>query len=426
MGDNNIYLDYLTGLPNKYFLYNFFKKNINEFIVLLLGIDDFKYINDTVGILYGDKFLNAISNRLLKLIGKEGMVFKHIGDEFLILLPKSDMRHIDEKIYLILERFKGGIEVEDLEIVVSASIGIYIPKDCDSIDDAIRKAEVAMHEAKRKSKGQYIYFDEHIEEKIKRKAAISKELRKSIKREELYLLYQPIFDIKENKILEVEVLLRWKNKELGEVSPAEFIPIAEETGFIRELGLWVIKKVCNQMKKWEKKNVNPKVAINISPYQFEDRNFFNNLKNIIKNEGIDFNKIKFEITETQILKSEKQNIRNLIELTKLGTSISLDDFGVGYSSLKNLTFFPITEIKIDKSFIDYLYKDEKIQKLIFLIILMAHNLGYKVTAEGVESKEQLDKLLEYGCDKIQGFYISKPISEKDIVEFVNENIIKVS
>lgn len=235
------------------YLYKYFSKNISEFIIALLDIDDFKYANETFGHKSGDKYLKAFSIKLSKLIGENGNVFFHNGDEFLIFLPKLDLKIINNENELLLEKLQESFEVEGHEISNSVSIGVYITKENDSIDDAIRKAEVAMYVAKRRGKGQYKYFDENIEKTIMRKAVIINELRKSIIRNELYLLYQPILSIKENKILEVEALLRWKNKELGEVSPAEFIPIAEETGFIREIGYWIIKKYVIKLRNGKRK-----------------------------------------------------------------------------------------------------------------------------------------------------------------------------
>ncbi|QIB27100.1 putative bifunctional diguanylate cyclase/phosphodiesterase [Caloranaerobacter azorensis] len=417
------YFDRITGLPNRQYLYKYFSKNISEFIVILLDIDDFKYANGTFGHKFGDKYLKAFSIKISKILGEEGDVFFHNGDEFLIFLPKLGLEMIDSRIESLFKKLQDSFKVEGREIYNSVSMGVYITKENDSIDDAIRKAEAAMYIAKRKGKGHYRYFDENVEKDAMKKIIMVNELRKAITRNELYLLYQPILDIKENKILEVEALLRWKNGELGEVSPVDFIPIAEETGLIREIGYWVIRKACNQIKKWENENVNLKVAINISPNQFDDKDFFYNVKNIVTREKVDFSKIKFEITETQILKLEKRNMKRLMELTKMGAVISLDDFGVGYSSLKNLVFFPVSELKIDKSFIDNININKKIEKLISSILFMAYKMGYKVTAEGVERKEQLDKLLEYGCDKIQGYYIGKPMIESDIIEILQRSTI---
>jgi diguanylate cyclase (GGDEF)-like protein len=414
------YYDYITGLHNRQYLYDKYSKNISEYVVVFLDIDDFQYINDIYGYCFGDKFLKEFSNRLSNLISESGKVFIYNANQFLILLPKLNIRIFNDEIELLFEKLNGITIVEEKEITCFVSMGIYITKNDDVLDDALRKAEVAMYEVKRNNKGQYRYFDEKIEKAIFRKVAIINGLRKSIINNELYLVYQPILSLKENKIFEVEALLRWENRELGEVFPMEFIPVAEEIGFIHEIGYWIIREVCNQIKKWEIQNINLKVAINISPNQFDDKNFLNNLKGIVIDEGVDFNKIKFEITETQILKSEKKYIKKIKELKKLGTSISLDDFGVGYSSLKNIAFIPISELKIDKSFIDYISISKKIEKLIYSIIYVAHEVGYKVTAEGVERKEQLDKLLELGCDKIQGYYIGKPMKENDIVEFLNE------
>ncbi|SHK02805.1 diguanylate cyclase (GGDEF) domain-containing protein [Caminicella sporogenes DSM 14501] len=416
--NTDAYFDYLTGLYNRLYLFENFSENINEFIVVFLDIDDFKYINDTYGYEIGDEFLKKFVRRLSKIVGNRGKVFSYNADKFLVLFPKENFKDIYEKVELLFQKLKEIIIVGDIEIACSISIGIYITEKDDKIDDAIKKAEIAMQEAKQKVKGQYVFYKHQIEKEKMRKANILTELKKSILRNELYILYQPILSVKGNKIQEVEALLRWNNEKLGEVSPVEFIPIAEETGFIREMGFWVIEEVCRQIKEWEKKNLDLKVAINISPNQFKDKMFFENYKYIVKNNNVKFSKIKFEITETQIFKTEEKTVENLLEIMKLGTKISLDDFGAGYSSMKNMILIPCSEIKIDKIFIDYITKDTKIQNLIASIIHTAHRLGYDVIAEGVEYKEQYDKLLEYDCEKIQGYFISRPIGEKDIIKFI--------
>lgn len=416
------------GVISKEYLQSPFIKNIEEYVVLFLDIDNIRYINDTLGHSIGDKFLSMFGNKLSQIIGEDGMVFKYNDGEFVILLHKKEKELIDKKIQFILNKCNKVFKEVDYEILPTTSIGIYTPNSNDKIDGTIRKAYIAMHQGKVEGKGNFKHFTDSIEEKIKRKTLIAKELTKSIEKnyEGLYLVYQPIYNVKKKKIEEVEALMRWKHEELGEISPAEFIPIAEEMVIIRELGYWLIKKVLRQIKEWNKEGLNLKVAINISPKQLAERDFLRKMKEIVSKEDIDFRQIKLEITETQIFKFDEQRRKDLTELINLGVDIALDDFGEGYSSIKSFVFSPITEVKIDKIFIDYIHQDKKIQKLISSIIYTVHQLGHKVIAEGVEYKEQFDKLLEYGCDKIQGFYISKPINEKDIVEFVNGNIVKVS
>lgn len=397
-----------------------FIENIEEYVVVFLEIDNIRYINDTFGHSIGDKFLSMFGNRLSQIVGEEGIVFKYNDGEFVILLHKNEKELIDKKIQFILNKSNKVFKEVDYEILPTASIGVYTPNSNDKIDDTIKKAYIAMYQGKTEGKGNYKHFTDSIEEKIKRKTLLTKELTKSIERnyEGLYLIYQPIYNVVKKKIEEVEALMRWKNQELGEISPAEFIPIAEETRIIRGLGYWLIKKVLRQIKEWNKEGLNLKVAINISPQQVAEKDFLKKIKETIHEEDIDFRQIKLEITETQILKLDEQRFKDLIELINLGVDIALDDFGEGYSSIKSLVFSPITEVKIDKIFIHDIHQDEKIQKLISSIIYTVHRLGYKVIAEGVEYKEQFDKLLEYGCDKIQGYYIERPIDEKKIVEFI--------
>lgn len=397
-----------------------FIENIEEYVVVFLDIDNIRYINDTFGHSIGDKFLSMFGNRLSQIVGEEGIVFKYNDGEFVILFHKNEKELIDKKIQFILNESNKVFKEEDYEILSTASIGVYTPNSNDKIDDIIKKAYIAMYQGKTEGKGNYKHFTNSIEEKIKRKTLLTKELTKSIERnyEGLYLIYQPIYNVVEKKIDEAEALMRWKNQELGEISPAEFIPIAEEMGLIRKLGYWLIKKVLRQIKEWNKEGLNLKIAINISPQQVAEKDFLKKIKETIHEEDIDFRQIKLEITETQILKLDEQRFKDLTELINLGVDIALDDFGEGYSSIKSLVFSPITEVKIDKIFIDYIHQDEKIQKLISSIIYTVHGLGYKVIAEGVEYKEQFDKLLEYGCDKIQGYYIERPIDEKKIVEFI--------
>lgn len=416
------YLDTLTGLPNRRYLYQYFSRNINEFILVFLDIDNFRVINDLHGHRVGDEFLIVFGDILTDIIGENGIVFMYSKDEFIVLLPKNNLDCIDEKVNLILKKVQNGLKVKGYNISTTVSIGICIPQDNDKIDDVIRKANIAICQAKRNGKAQCVYFQKNMEEKIQRKALITEELIKSIDRKELYLVYQPIFDAGKKKTVEVEALIRWNNSKLGQVSPAEFIPIAEETGFIDKLGLWVLQKVCRQIKKWNNQNIDVTVAVNISPNQFKDNGFLMNVRNLVNNERVNLSKIKFEITETQILELTEADIKKLEELIEAGLIISLDDFGSGYSSLRTLACFPISEIKIDKSFIDYLTIDKRMESLISSIISTAHKLGYKVTAEGVEHKEQFNKLLEYKCDRIQGYYIARPMPKEEIEIFIRDYI----
>lgn len=403
---------------------NYLKKNIHQYIVFYANIDKFQYINDNYGHSIGDILLEKYGQFLRNLIGNYGIVFKFYSDEFIIFINKNRIKSIDFITRKMQKRLCKLFKIQGYEIIITSSIGIYQPAIGENLEEVIRKAYIALHKAKKQGGKKLAFYTGQTEENIQRKAIITKELNKSLINgmfNGFTIVYQPIYSIKKKRIEEVESLIRWENSILGNVSPSEFIPIAEETGIMQDLGYWIIKKVIKQIKEWEKEGIKLKVAINISPKEVEENNFLNNIKKLIEREKINYNQIKFEITETQILSLEEENLRILKELKQLGVDISIDDFGEGYSSIKNMIFLPINEIKIDKKFVEYIHIDEKIELLVTSLILFAHKVGYKVTAEGVEYKEQFIKLVECGCDSIQGYFISRPIQQEE-VKTIMENI----
>jgi len=412
------------GLLKKEKLYNLWiQKNIEKYFFAILNIDNFRYINDNFGHSVGDKFLINYGEKLVKIIGDMGLVYKFNGDEFILLLEKSKLKSVDSIIKKIHKELNEIFYIDGYEIIMTSSIGIYEPHAGESIENSIRKAFIALYQAKEKGCNQYACYTQETEEEIKRKSLLIIELRKNLQNKnfkEFYIVYQPIYSIEKNQIEEVEALIRWENPLLGSIPPSEFIPVAEETGIIRELGYWLIDEVIKHIKQWQKEGINLRVAINLSPKQVEEKEFLNKIKNILKKEKIEYKKVKFEITETQILSLNKENQKILEEFIKLGTDIAIDDFGEGYSSIKNIVFFPINAIKIDKSLVDFVHKDTKIQLLISSFISFAHQIGYQVTAEGVENKEQFDRLIKYGCDKIQGYYIKEPVNEIGLVNFIKK------
>jgi EAL domain-containing protein (putative c-di-GMP-specific phosphodiesterase class I) len=319
------------------------------------------------------------------------------------------MKKIEEEVFSF-----GGFEV-----AVAMCIGAYVPeKSNEPAEEMIRKAEVALFKAKSAGKSRLVFYDRAMGEEIKRKLLLSAEMRKSMKANEFFIHYQPIFDISNGKITEVEALLRWESSTLGSILPAEFIPVAEENGLIDEIGYYVMKSVFKQVKQWKNEGMRIEVAINISPVQLLNKNFISRFRQLIRKYDIDYKQIKFEITETQILMDEERIVKFLGRMLKLGLDISLDDFGVGFSSIKNMVLFPISEIKIDKYFVDKLLHDEKTEIITESIIHAAKKAKYKLIAEGVETQEQFDKLKDMGFDKIQGYYISKPMPSEDITNFI--------
>ncbi|MDK2811771.1 MAG: hypothetical protein PWR27_2480 [Petroclostridium sp.] len=411
-------IDSLPETPGRAYLYKYIAEEAVS-AVLFMGVDNFKYINDCYGHKFGDCLLKHISSRLEDEVGNYGKVFRFGGDEFIAVVNHCTESEIISKARQVIKKFETtAFSIGGQEVSVTISIGAYIPeKRNEPAEDMIRKADIALFKAKSNGKSQLAFYDKPMDDEIKRKLLLTSEMRKSMNEKEFSVHYQPIFDISRGKATEAEALLRWESRSLGSVSPAEFVPVAEENGLISGIGYFVMESVFRQLKLWEKEGMEIKVAINISPVQLLNRSFISKFKELVRKFDIDYRKIKFEITETQILTDKGGIVKFLGRMLKTGLDISLDDFGVGFSSIKNMILFPISEIKIDKSFTDKLLHDEKTEVIVESIIHAAKKSGYKVTAEGVETKRQFEKLRHMGCDKIQGYYISKPMPPEGIMAF---------
>lgn len=419
----SIYFGDLTHMPNSKHLFEYLKGKKN-YSILYVNLDNFKYIYDTYGHQYGDEFLKLVSIKVVNEIGNMGKVFCFFRNEFVVILDCTCIEKITAKVEVFIKRFNENIfYIGPNKVPLRFSVGIYIPNpvNAETKEEILRKADLAMLKAKRNGKNQFAFYDEAMEEDIKRGLFIAAEMKTGLKNNEFYLNYQPVYDLKEEQVSEVEALLRWRNSLLGDVSPIEFIPIAENYGYIGELGYFVLEEVCRQLRRWKKEGFNIKVAVNISPAQLTNRNFLPRLKRIIESCDIDIRDISFEITETQILKDEKENIDALKKLMDAGSTIVMDDSGVGFSSIKNFVFFPVSEIKIDRSFTASLLSDKKIETIIQSIIYAAKKAGYKVTIEGVEDEKQYKKAKEIGCDKVQGYYISRPVAAEEITHFFKKS-----
>jgi len=292
-------------------------------------------------------------------------------------------------------------------------------------NEIIRKADLALLKTRVDEK-KVCYYDKTLEEEVKRKLLIETEIRSALSKGEFYILYQPIYDIKEGKVNEFEALLRWRNEKLGNVAPLEFIPIAEECGFIHDLGVFVFEEVCRQLSRWKKDLLELKVAVNISPIQLSDEKFLPILESILSRYKLSFRDIKFEITESQILSVESENAEILKKLLDRGSIVALDDFGVGFSSIKNLVFFPLSEIKIDKIFTLNIFNEPKIEIVAGALIYAAKWSGYVVTVEGVEKESQFQKFKKLGCDKVQGCYIGGPMFPERVISFLKKYKYKIS
>lgn len=420
---NLYYTDMLTKLPNRIRFEEDLAHNLkisetmqNSFAVCFLDLDRFKYYNDTLGYTIGDQLLNQIANRLLTLNSKSVSLYRFGGDEFTILFKDISS---EEEVHVlakeILKLFKNAFQIEAHKLMITCSVGISIfPTTAFNLNDLVERADTAMHFAKECGKDTYQIYSEEMRTVYSEKLKIETQLRKAIEEEQFHLNYQPQIDLKTKKIIGVEALIRWNNRELGFVPPNKFIPLAEETGLIDCIGDWVLKAACQQLKKWQiERELFIRVGVNISPLQFQNPNFINKLDTILKETGIEAKYVDLEITENGLMKNSQDCITTLQRLKDRGFKISIDDFGTGYSSLSYLKRFPIDTLKIDQSFIKELNENSNDQAIVTSIISLAHNMKLNVIAEGVETVEIVKFLNKHKCDEMQGYLFSKPISSEE-------------
>lgn len=435
---NMAYYDSLTGLPNRrYFekkLKNAlaFSKNsdkANKGIVIFLDLDNFKNINDTLGHDVGDKLLKIIANKLKEVLRKEETISRFGGDEFLILQPNiNTYEEAVESANRIIDIFKDLWILGEHKLYITPSIGITVyPDDGDDVNIILRNADTAAYDAKFSGKNGYKFFEKSMFDQVLRKTEIEKALREAVKNNEFELNYQPQIEVSTGRIVSLEALIRWKNPELGFVSPMEFIPIAEETGLIVDIGEWVIRTACKQNKEWKNKGYfYDTIAVNVSSLQLRQRGFIDLVKSVLKETGLKPEFLELEITESVLMESLEKSVAILNELRKIGVKTALDDFGTGYSSLNYLIKIPIDTLKIDKTFIDNVCTNYSQKSIIEGIIIIAHEMALDVVAEGVEVQEQLKILTDKKCDKIQGYFFSKPYEAKYIEKILQKGFFPVS
>ncbi|OUQ89620.1 PAS domain S-box protein [Brevibacillus brevis] len=418
------YHDELTDLPNRrkfnQVLHQSIEKSSQDsssFAVMVIDIDRFKMINDSLGHSYGDIFLQGVSDRISKSAkGYHATIARMGGDEFTILCETgADGREAASLADKIIEALKQPFTLKDSEFYISASIGTAIFPDHGTDAVALlKKADTAMYEVKKQGKNGHLFYTTDFDAQLLENIEIERDLRKAIERKELVVYYQPQFHLESNRMIGVEALVRWNHPTKGMLSPGVFIPIAEETGLIYEIGTWVLREACRQMKQWHDKGgpLIP-VSVNLSSHQFHQRNLVQYIKNILEETKLAPHFLELEITESMMM-DPAVSISILHELNKIGTRISLDDFGTGYSSLSYLKKFPIHKLKIDRSFITDLSRNENDKAIVATIISMAKHLKLDVIAEGIETKDQLDILTENHCKEIQGYYYSRPLSANEV------------
>ena len=417
--------DPLTGLPNRRLFDEKVEKvladsnrTLDKFSVLFIDLDRFKNINDTYGHDIGDLFLVEVSKRLTNCLTDNAVLSRQGGDEFTILLKNSSIAAAKEIGNRILQSLDQSFMIEGIEIYVTPSIGISVyPEHGSNSVELLKKADSAMYHAKNEGGNNFKFHDAILEKKDIERLTLENHLHKALENNEFTLHYQPKIDLSSNNITGVESLIRWENPVLGMIRPDQFIPIAEETGMIIPIGEWVLGEACKQLCSWQEQGLGDlTVAVNLSIRQFFNPNLIPSIQKVIEQTGIDPSLLELEITESMTMKVEvAREILN--ELKTIGVKISIDDFGTGYSSFNYLKYFPIDYIKIDKSFINDITHDVQSENIVQVFFMLAKSIGFKVVAEGVETKEQLEMLRMMNCHEVQGYFFSKPLPKDDFKAF---------
>ena len=419
--------DALTNLPNRMLVMNRLKKFLkdaqedkSQIFVLFLDLDRFKEINDTYGHEVGDKLLKEVTKRLQMSLRKKDTIARLGGDEFILLFNDLDEEGVLKVIEKIIQSMEREFTIDGIELYTTFSIGVSrYPEDGKSCDDLLRNADTAMYKAKENGKNNYYFYNAQMTQAAFERMQLDKELRKALENREFQAYFQPKIDAKRNKIIGLEALVRWSHPTKGLIYPDSFIPFAEETGFIDKIDNFMMRTTMEQVLAWQKKGIEcGKVSINLSSRQLTSKTYITELKEVIESVGFSTESLEIEITETHIMLDPEYAMEVLSEIRKLGISISIDDFGTGYSSLAYLKKLPITKLKIDRSFVMDLPEDKDDVAIVRTIISLAKNLDLDIIAEGVESREQLQCLLDEGCEAIQGYYFSKPLSKELCEEFL--------
>lgn len=410
--------DLLTGLPNRALYRDRLlqamaqaKRTDTLLAVMFLDIDHFKDINDTLGHAVGDQLLKEISQRIRGCVRETDTVARFGGDEFgLIQTNLNTVEATADLASRLVEVISDAFHIDGHEIYTAASIGVTIyPFDDHNAEDLLKNADMAMYKAKREGRSRYQFYIAELNQVIQRRAAIERDLRVALQKDQFHLHYQPQLDLVSGKVVGVEALLRWQHPERGDISPVEFIPVAESTGLILSIGDWVLRTACKQARAWQDKGLDPvRVAINLSAVQFRQKNLQETITQALSETGLEPCWLEIELTESLIMKDVRTTVETLNNLHALGIQISVDDFGTGYSSLSYLTRFPISKIKLDKSFVRDVDKKDG-AAIARTVITLGHSLNMRVIAEGVETEAQLKFLREHACNEVQGYYFSRPM-----------------
>lgn len=423
------FYDNLTGLPNRVLMQDRLsqmtscaKRSDRKIGLFFLDIDHFKRINDTFGHDTGDQLLIVVAKRLRNVLRDCDTVCRIGGDEFVVLVNDISTRNGAAMIACkILEALAHATVLKGKEVYTSTSIGISIfPEDGADPDSLLKNADIAMYQAKSGGRNTYRFYSSEMNSKALEQLLLANDLRKALEKNEFYLDYQPQIDLSEGRITGTEALLRWQHADFGKISPAQFIPLAEETGLILSIGQWVLAKACQQTREIQKCcNIPLRVAVNLSTKQFQDPNLLSYIKEILHDTGLAAEDLELEITESILMENVEKAQQILHQLQAMGVTLAIDDFGTGYSSLSYLRTFPIDRLKIDKSFIQRITTHPDDAAITKAIIVMGHSIGVKIVAEGVEQKEEMTYLQENNCDEVQGFYFSHPIDPETLINKIS-------
>jgi len=425
--------DSLTQLPNRALCMDRIKIAVKAasrenimMAVMFLDLDHFKDVNDSLGHAIGDQLLKYTSQRLQEHIREDDTLARLGGDEFVIILNRiKKTENVIDVVEKIVSSFEKPFELSGFQVSTTVSIGVCLyPNDGMDVDSLMKAADAAMYKAKDAGRNTFEFYESHLNQLANRRHQLANELRNAIKNDELHLVFQPQLNLPNNKIIGAEALLRWQHPILGNISPAEFIPVAENSGMIKEIGDWVLDQACMMLAKCLQEQIIIRIAINLSALQFKQADLASSIGDTLKAYRIPPHLLEVEITESMVMRDVNKAVAILEEIKSMNIRIAIDDFGTGYSSLSYLRRFPLDALKIDQSFVDELVVDKDDTAITLAIISMAKSLRLEVIAEGVETKQQFDFLAKNHCDDVQGYFFSKPLKEERFIAFLKEHRAK--
>jgi diguanylate cyclase (GGDEF)-like protein/PAS domain S-box-containing protein len=421
--------DVLTGLPNRFLMQDRMTqacsqahRNRLRVALMHIDLDRFKVVNETLGHYVGDALLKQAADRI-KRCGREGDTVARVGgDEFsIVFLNVTSLQSLSATAEKVLAELAKPFSQDGQDLFCSASIGISLfPDDSANVDDLIKHADAAMHSAKDLGRNNFQFFTEALNREVQERMLLESGLRQAIRRNELRLLYQPKIDLSTREIVGAEALMRWEHPGLGQVSPARFIPVAEDSGMMGQMGEWVLRTACRQIREWRDAGLEIAVAVNVSPRQFKQQDLADLVFKVLKETTVPASLLEIELTESAVMEDAEASVVMLERLKDFGVRISIDDFGTGYSSLSYLKRLPLDVLKIDQSFVRDISTDPNDAAIVRAVITLTRSLGMKVIAEGVETEAQLAFLNAYGCQYAQGYLFGQPMTADELAQHVIE------